>query len=157
VNLSRITKLDLIDTTGNETTKDIVLEKIHRASVDSITIYNSQQAMDRYGDEGKDGVVDVRLKPETSIEEFTKDVAVKVFPNSTNGRLNISFTPARNDSRVKMILVDSDGKVVKEITHSTYDSIPTELHVDVSGYKKGIYILLINIDGAKSQQRVVVE
>lgn len=149
VNLSRITKLDLIDTTGNETTKDIVLEKIHRASVDSITIYNS--------DEGKDGVVDVRLKPEISIEEFTKGAAVKVFPNSTNGRLNISFTPARNDSRVKMILVDSDGKVVKEITHSTYDSIPTELHVDVSGYKKGIYILLINIDGAKSQQRVVVE
>jgi len=159
VNLSRITKLDLIDTTGNETTKEepIVLEKIHRAAVDSITIYNSRQAMDQYGDDGKDGVIDARLKPGTSIEEFTKGVAVQVFPNSTNGRLNISFTPARNNSRVRMALVDSNGKMVKEITDSTYDNIPTELHVDVSSYKKGIYILQINIDGAKSQQRVVVE
>jgi hypothetical protein len=54
-------------------------------------------------------------------------------------------------------LVGSDGKVVKEITDSTYDNVPTALHVDVSGYKKGIYILQINIDGAKSQQRVVIE
>jgi hypothetical protein len=82
---------------------------------------------------------------------------VQVFPNSTTGSLNIRFTPARNNSRVEMILVDSSGKVVKEITDSTYDNIPKELHIDVSGYKKGIYILQINIDGAKSQQRVVVE
>jgi beta-lactamase regulating signal transducer with metallopeptidase domain len=115
VNLSRITKLDLIDTTGNETTK------------------------------------------EEPTEEFTKGVAVQVFPNSTNGGLNISFTPARNNSRVKMVLADSDGKVVKEITDSTYDNILTELHVDVGSDKKGIYILQINIDGAKSQHRVVVE
>jgi beta-lactamase regulating signal transducer with metallopeptidase domain len=90
--------------------------------------------------------------------QVNEDVnAVQVFPNATNDRLNISLTPARKGSRVKMILVDSDGNVVKEITDSIYDGIPTELHVDVSGYKKGIYILQINIDGAKSQQRVVVE
>jgi beta-lactamase regulating signal transducer with metallopeptidase domain len=83
--------------------------------------------------------------------------AVQVFPNSTTGSLNISFTPARNNSRVEMILVDSEGKIVKEITDSTYDNIPAALHVDVSSYKKGIYILQINIEGAKSQQRVVVE
>ena len=82
---------------------------------------------------------------------------VQVFPNATTGSLNISFTPAHNNSRVEMILVNSDGNVVKEITDSTYDNIPKTLHVDVSGYKKGIYILQINIDGAKSHQRVVVE
>lgn len=184
VNLSRITKLDLIDTTGHEATTDepirlkiqeamplyivdgvqidrtqshIALEKIRGASVSSITIYKRQQAIDLYGDEGKDGAVDIRLKPGTSIEEFTKGQALHVFPNATNGRLNISFTPARNNSHVKMVLVDSDGKVVKEVTDSTYDNVPTELHVDVSVYKKGIYILQINIDGTKSQERVVVE
>jgi hypothetical protein len=47
--------------------------------------------------------------------------------------------------------------VVKEIANSTYDNIPTALPVDLSGYEKGIYILQINIDGAKSQERVVVE
>lgn len=185
VNLSWIAKPDLIDTTGNKTTAEkpitlkiqeatplyiidgvqidptqsrIVLEKIQGASIKSITVYKGQQAIDLYGDEGKDGVVNIRLKPETYIGEFTKkDVAVQVFPNATNGHLNISFTPARNDSHVKMTLVDSDGKVVKEITDSTYDNISTELHVDVSGYEKGIYILQISIDGARSQQRVVVE
>jgi beta-lactamase regulating signal transducer with metallopeptidase domain len=184
VNRWRNSKSDLIDTTSNEMTKEgpiklkiqkaaplyivdgvqidrtqshIVLEKIHGSSIEAITVYKNQQAIDLYGDEGKDGVVDIRLKPETSIEELTKDVAVQVFPNATNGYLNISFTPARNESRVKMILVDSDGKVVKEITDSTYNNIPTALHVDVSGYKKGIYILRINIDGVKSQQRVAVE
>jgi beta-lactamase regulating signal transducer with metallopeptidase domain len=111
-NPSRRATLDLIDSTGNETTTE-----------------------------------PIKLKTQ----------AVQVFPNATTGSLNISFTPARSNSRVEMILVASDGKVVKEITDSTYDNIPTELHVDVSGYKKGIYVLQINIDGAKSQQRVVVE
>jgi hypothetical protein len=115
MNLLRITKLDLTDTTGNETTK------------------------------------------EGPLEEFTKGEAVQVFPNSTTGALNISFTPARNNSRVKIVLIDSEGNTVKEITDSTYDNISTELHVDVSSYKKGIYILQINIDGAKSHERVVVE
>jgi hypothetical protein len=184
VNRSRTIKLDLIDSTGNETTKEepiklklqeatplliidgtpisrsknkIVLNQIDGSSIKSITIYKGQQAIDLYGDDGKDGVMDVRLKPGTSIEDFIKGVAVQVFPNATNGDLNISFTPARNNSRVKIVLIDSDGTVVKEITDSTYDNIPTDLHVDVSGYKKGIYILQINIDGATSQQRVVVE
>jgi hypothetical protein len=95
---------------------------------------------------------------ETSTEPIDlKTPAVQVFPNSTTGSLNISFTPTRYNSRVEMILVDANGKVVKEITDSTYDNIPTELHLDVSGYRKAIYILQINIDGAKSQQRVVIE
>lgn len=111
-NPSRRAKLDLIDSTGNETTTEPIELKMP---------------------------------------------AVQVFPNSTTGSLNISFTPARTNSRVEMILVASDGKVAKEITDSTYDNIPHVLHVDVSGYKKGVYILQINIDGAKSQQRVVVE
>jgi beta-lactamase regulating signal transducer with metallopeptidase domain len=181
---SRITRLDLINTTGNETTKeepikleiqeakplliidgtpisrstsDIVLKQIDGSSIKSITIYKGQEAIDLYGDDGKDGVINLRLKPGTSIEGFTTAETVQVFPNATNGGLNISFTPARNNSRVKMVLADSDGKVVKEIADSTYDNIITELYVDVSGYKKGIYILQINIDGAKSQQRVIVE
>lgn len=111
-NPSRRAKLDLIGSTGNGTTTELIELKIP---------------------------------------------SVQVFPNSTTGSLNIRFTPARNNSHVEMILVDSNGKVVKKITDSTYDNIPKELHVDLSGYKKAIYILQINIDGAKSQQRVVVE
>jgi beta-lactamase regulating signal transducer with metallopeptidase domain len=153
VNSLRIIKLDLVAGTDNETGKDIVLEKSRRAVVDSITNYNSQQAINN----GGDGVIDEKLKPQSSIEEFTNAVAVRVFPNSTNGQLNISFTPARGNSRVKLVLIDSDGNVVKEITDSTYDNVLEELQVDVSSYKKGIYILQINIDGVRSHQRVVVE
>jgi beta-lactamase regulating signal transducer with metallopeptidase domain len=184
LNPLRTTSLDSIDTTGNKTTKEesipfeiqqvtplyiidgihidrtrssIVLEKINPADITSTSVYKGSDAMDRYGDDGKYGVICINLKPGTSIEEITKAVTVQVFPNSTNGRLNISFTPAHNNSRVKMVLVDSDGKVVNEITDSTYDAILTTLYVDISSYKEGIYILQINIDGAKSQQRVVVE
>lgn len=183
VNLSTVARWDLIQATGNDTTTrerinlaiqeanplymiddvldrsqgPIVLNDIQGASIRSITVLKGQQAIDLYGDDGKNGVIEIRLRPETSLEEFTNDVAVQVFPNATSGHLNISFTPARNNSRVKMILVDSDGKVAKEITDSSYDNTPTTLQVDVSGYKKGIYILQISIDGAKSQQRIVVE
>jgi beta-lactamase regulating signal transducer with metallopeptidase domain len=96
-------------------------------------------------------------EPGTSLEEFTKAVAVQVFPNSTNGNLNISFTPIQNGTHIKMNLLDSDGRMVKEIIDSSYDNIPATLHVDVSGYKKGVYILQININGATSQQRVIIE
>jgi hypothetical protein len=118
INRARMTRLNLIDTADNATTKE---------------------------------------EPGTSLQEFTKAVAVQVFPNSTDGNLNISFTPIENDTRVKMNLVDSEGRMVKEITDSAYDDVPTALHVDVSGYKKGVYILQININGAMSQQRVIIE
>lgn len=140
---------------------DLIMEQLDPNSIESIAVYKGQQALDRYGDEGKDGVIDVRLKPGTSVEEITKNMTsssrVQVFPNSTNGPLNISFTPAHNATPVKMVLIDSDGKAVKEVTNTTYDSVPTTLNLDVTGYKKGIYILQIDIDGVKSQHRVVVE
>jgi beta-lactamase regulating signal transducer with metallopeptidase domain len=140
--------LYFIDTAGNEATRDVILEETPGGSADSIAINND--------DSEKKEDVEARLKSEISTEEFIHDVAVQVFPNSTHNLLTIRFTPAHNNSRVKMSLVDSIGQVVKEITDSSYESIPTELRVDVSAYRKGIYILQINIDGAKSQQRVVV-
>jgi hypothetical protein len=82
---------------------------------------------------------------------------VQVYPNSTKGPLNISFTPVRNAAPVSIVLVDSNGNVVKEITHPTSGSSSTILNLDLTGYKKGIYMLQINIDGTKSQHRVVVE
>lgn len=135
----------------------IILEKIRPADIESITVFKNQDAIALYGDEGKDGVIGIRLKSGVPVEQFTSSAAVQVFPNKAKDLLNISFTPSRNGSHVKMILVDPDGTVVKEITDSTYDNVPTDLQVDVSGYKKGAYILQISIDGAKSQQRVVVE
>jgi beta-lactamase regulating signal transducer with metallopeptidase domain len=135
----------------------IILEKIRPADIESITVFKNQDAIALYGDEGKDGVIGIRLKPGVPIEEFTSGAAVQVFPNKAKDLLNISFTPSRNGSHVKMILVDPDGTVVKEITDSTYHNVPTELQVDVSGYEKGVYILQISVDGAKSQQRVVIE
>jgi beta-lactamase regulating signal transducer with metallopeptidase domain len=138
MNLSRIKTLGVVDTTDSETSKNITLEKIPQPAVDSITLHNGAETIDRYGDD-------------------SKGVSVQVFPNATNGRLSISFTPAHDNSHVKMVLSDSDGNMVEEITDSTYDNIPAVLHVDVSGYKKGIYILQINIAGEKSQQRVGVE
>lgn len=143
-------KLHLTDNTNNETTKDIIPEKIHEASVEETTVHDSQ-AIDRYGDEETDDTVE---NTETSIDEFTKEV--QVFPNSTNGILNIRLAPARNDSRITMNLVDSNGELIKEITNSIYDSTPVELQVDLSGYKKGFYILQISINGAKSQQKLVL-
>jgi beta-lactamase regulating signal transducer with metallopeptidase domain len=140
---------------------DIVMKQLDPNTIESIAVYKDRDAIDRYGDEGKDGVIDVRLKPGTSVEEITKTMTssprVQVFPNSTNGPLNISFTPAHNATPVKMVLIDSDGKAVKDVTNATYDSVPTTLSLDVTGYKKGIYILQIDIDGARSQHRVVVE
>jgi beta-lactamase regulating signal transducer with metallopeptidase domain len=146
--LSTITRIDLID-------RDNSFKILDRVVVDSIILDN--QAITRYDDERKNEVIDVMVNPGTQIEELRESRAVQVFPNSTNGNLNISFTPSRNGSHIRIVLVDSNGKVVKEITDSTYDNVPTQLHVDVSSYKKGIYILQINIDGAKSQERVVVE
>jgi beta-lactamase regulating signal transducer with metallopeptidase domain len=140
VNVSRINKVALIATV-----------------VDSMTIDHSPPVIELYMDDSKNEIIDLVLTPSRLTEELREPIAVQVFPNSTDGRLNISFTPSRNNSRVKIVLVDSGGNVVKEITDSTYDNIPIELHVDVSSYKKGIYILQINIDGAKSQERVVVE
>lgn len=135
----------------------LALKQVDPKTIESITIIKNQEAVDLYGDDGKDGVIIITLKAHAKFKELSPGVAVQVFPNSTSDDLNISFTPSWNGSHVKMVLIDSDGKIVKEVTDAKYDNVATELKVDVSGFKKGIYILQIVIDGVKSQQRVVVE
>jgi beta-lactamase regulating signal transducer with metallopeptidase domain len=138
VNLSNITTMDLDDTIASETIEEIALDKNHPFTVDSITVYNIDEN-------------------DTKMSDVLKGEGVQVFPNSTNGSLTISFTPPRDHSRVTIVLVDSHGNVAAEITNSIYNNIPIALPVDVGGYKKGIYILHVIIDGAKSHQRVVIE
>lgn len=90
-------------------------------------------------------------------EEINEDVSVDVFPNSTNGQVNIQFKPARNNAHVTITLVDSEGVVIKEIADSTYEDTLQTLQLDLSNYEKGVYFLQISIDGARSQERVLVE
>jgi hypothetical protein len=140
---------------------ETVMAQLDKSSIASVTGYKGQQALDRYGDAAKDGVIELQLKPGVSVEAITKKTALlpraQVFPNATHGPLNISFTPTRNASPVSIVLVDSEGKVVQEVTRATYDNVPTTLNLDLTNYKKGIYVLQINIDGTKSQHRVVVD
>ena len=143
----------LIERTQN----NAMLGKIDPTTIESISVYKNQDAIARYGEQGKDGVIDITLKAGTSMEEFRRNANVQVYPNSAKDRVNIRFTPTHDNTRVRMVLVNSFGEAVKEITDSIYDANPTELQLDVSGFEQGIYILQTDIEGAKSQQRIVVE
>lgn len=136
---------------------DLMLRQIEPSTIESITVYKNQDAIDLFGEQGKDGVIAITLKAGVSIPSLNTSVDVEVFPNRAKDHIKIRFTPTQNKSRVKMVLTDSSGNVTAVITDSHYDAVPTELNVNVNDYIKGLYILQIDINGNKSQQRIILE
>src|SRR5690606_8459407 len=91
----------LIERTQN----NAMLGKVDPTTIESISVYKNQDAIARYGEQGKDGVIDITLKAGTSMEEFRRNANVQVYPNSAKDRVNIRFTPTHDNTRVRMVLV----------------------------------------------------
>ena len=85
----------------------------------------------------------------TGIEPQAAFPGLSVFPNPAEDVLNIKLP---NQTRpVALQLVDANGQVVYEQEAVTGD----ELSIDVSGYRSGVYVLVVS-SGSKAEKRKVV-
>lgn len=73
---------------------------------------------------------------------------ISVYPNPSSGKFNISVDG--NESRAD--IYDSLGRKVTSI-----ESLVDAAEVDLSGYGKGVYLVVFDIDGKLVEKKVVVE
>ncbi len=86
-------------------------------------------------------------QPETSgvgIVEAGKKIEVNVFPNPTFDKLNITLKDADQDFSVQ--LYDVQGKLVRQLT---YTQNASAVHMDISHYAAGNYVLKVSSKNAQ--------
>jgi len=71
----------------------------------------------------------------TRINEIVDNNTFNIFPNPTNGNLTIEGTFLENISNFKVVVYNSCGKTVLQITNS--------ISIDLSGYEDGMYFLTL--------------
>ena len=73
---------------------------------------------------------------------------ISIYPNPTTGKFYIS-----NDGKnARADIYDSLGRKIKSI-----DSLADGAEIDLSGYDKGVYLVVFDIDGKLVEKKVVVE
>ena len=84
-----------------------------------------------------------------AVDETIGNQFVEVFPNPAKGRINLRFSEACEAS---VRLYDTTGRLVySHASNAQAVVIPTQ------GFAKGVYTLLINVDGRQETERIVVE
>ena len=73
---------------------------------------------------------------------------ISIYPNPTTGKFYISTDG--KDARAD--IYDSLGRKIKSI-----DSLADDAEVDLSGYGKGVYLVVFDIDGKLVEKKVVIE
>lgn len=116
------------------------------AQIKSIQVYKGEQALERFGEEGRNGVVWIETKnPKkrkgADLAPFT--VAPNGFTDATTIRLKLD---AATD--VKLDLLDVSGKFVRQIAQGTYEG-DWEFKLDGSNLAPGMYYIVGEIGERK--------
>ena len=67
---------------------------------------------------------------------------VQLFPNPTNGELNINLNFTKNRT-IRLDLVNMQGKVIKLLTEQTFVRGEHSLHYNLADLPTGVYMLRI--------------
>ncbi len=85
----------------------------------------------------------------TNIELLEK-YGIKIYPNPSNGKFNMELEQANN---INISVVDMSGRIVynKDLVNESF------MEMDLSDFKKGIYILKLNIDNQEVTSKIVIQ
>ncbi len=83
---------------------------------------------------------------------LSNNESIKIYPNPTNGKLNISFY--NNQNNIKFELYDIRGKLVKRHYSTSISTNNIEI-IDLDNVSNGVYILHISSDKLQTTHKVV--
>jgi hypothetical protein len=81
------------------------------------------------------------------LEEF----GVKIFPNPSNGKVNVEINRDYNSANISVL--DLSGKIIYSKTLSNNNS----KEIDLSTYAKGMYIIQLDVDNEKIVTKLIIE
>ena len=86
------------------------------------------------------------------INELGNSISYNVYPNPSNGFVNVEFTGTVAE-QASLRVMDISGRLVSESSANTNDIVTLNL----SSIASGTYILEVSIDGAVSQTRISIQ
>lgn len=94
-----------------------------------------------------------------SPEKAVVDLKPNMFPNPTNGLVNLEFTAPAGSGKVDLIVMDLSGKQVAVASWNEQGSDQNISHqIDLSTHPKGIYMVsLSSTSGGRSISRLVIQ
>jgi len=87
----------------------------------------------------------------TSINEVSTDDNIKIYPNPTTGKFDISMIETLG-SYLKIDIIDFEGKTVNS---SFYENIDNKISLDLSSLPNGLYIIKLSNDNVTYQKKVL--
>ena len=87
-----------------------------------------------------------------SVDYFSKEDMVRVFPNPTNGMLNIRIN--HFSGNVSIEVVDINGRTVFSQIDGYFN---IEKSVNLSSLQKGIYILKLSNSGINYTEKIIIK
>lgn len=87
------------------------------------------------------------------IEENRLISNLKVYPNPSNGVVNISFD-SQSSNKTEIRITDMAGKELMKVTKDNING-QFEATIDIGKLPKGVYLLQINSDNLSTQQRLI--
>jgi hypothetical protein len=87
---------------------------------------------------------------------FINGIRTSVFPNPVSDVLTVVAETERPSENISLSLLDSGGRLLKDISGISDITLKNGLPIDVSTYPAGCYYLLINAAGSKLAQPIVI-
>lgn len=85
-----------------------------------------------------------------SINELMDAFSVTIYPNPTRGNLTISTQSTHNNPLTELMLYNTQGKLLYKDTNNNNTNT-----INMSMYDKGIYLLIIMIEGNRKEFKVI--
>ena len=88
-----------------------------------------------------------------SVEPFSDMISeheIQIYPNHTEGDLNINISNVRYDNQISITLYDMNGKLIRKENTAT-----ERVNINISDAPNGIYIMQIMIDEKVTTWKIV--
>jgi hypothetical protein len=95
----------------------------------------------------------VQINPTSAEDIPDAGIAVMVYPNPSNGLFVLDIT-LKNPSALRISLVSVNGQMVSNQTIAAQESL--RVPVDLTGYPKGIYQILVTGDSMLYKAKVII-
>ena len=82
--------------------------------------------------------------------EMVSEHEIQIYPNPTEGDLNVSISNISNDNQAAITLYDISGRLLKK-----EDATTGRVNIDISGVANGIYIMQIMIDEKVTTWKII--
>ena len=86
----------------------------------------------------------------SNIADLNREVSL--LPNPTEQMVNVSIPSLSGKEQVAVSIIDMTGKVV-----SSTSIIGNNTQIDLSGFNKGLYFIILSIDGVSSTKKLIIE